>query len=186
MIIGFPIYSIINNYTDKLLTLLKITYGQDVLDLVGTVIRKWYPEEDQPAHSDCEAIFSYIDGKSTMTPINNFSSIFIEYAALLYLNDDYEGGEIFFPDYNLKIKPKKNELIFFPGTYYYMHGVRKLLSGNRFVMQNFLTTPKLRYIWDQFVINEDPITFVDRTVEYASNNKSVFNRSNIPKEYKKN
>lgn len=118
-----------------------------------------------------------------MTPINNFSSIFIEYAVLLYLNEDYQGGEIYFPEYGLEIKPEKNELIFFPGTEYYLHGVKEVVSGHRLVMQNFLTTPKLQYIWNKFVMNDNPINFVDRPLEYAANNKTTFDRYNIPKQF---
>lgn len=55
-------------------------------------------------------------------------------ACLVYLNDDYEGGEIFFPRYNLTIKPKAGTLITFPGSLYYIHGVKKITNGNRFTI----------------------------------------------------
>ncbi len=40
----------------------------------------------------------------------------IPISALVYINDDYIGGEIGFPDYDIKIKPKKNDLIVFCGS----------------------------------------------------------------------
>jgi hypothetical protein len=44
-------------------------------------------------------------------------------AAIYYLNDDYEGGEINFMDFNLKIKPKANSFIIFPSNADYWHEV---------------------------------------------------------------
>jgi len=35
----------------------------------------------------------------------------IPISALVYINDDYIGGEIGFPDYDIKIKPKKKDLL---------------------------------------------------------------------------
>jgi Rps23 Pro-64 3,4-dihydroxylase Tpa1-like proline 4-hydroxylase len=53
-------------------------------------------------------------------------------ASVYYINDDYEGGEIVFPDYNLNIKPKANSLIVFPGNENYMHKVTKIVDKNRY------------------------------------------------------
>ena len=53
-------------------------------------------------------------------------------ASVLYLNDDYEGGEIHFPQHNLSIKPKRGDLLIFPGNQYYSHEVKEILSGERF------------------------------------------------------
>ncbi len=54
---------------------------------------------------------------------------------MYYLNDDYDGGEIVFPDYGLKIKPKPNSLIMFPGNENYLHGVLEVLKGFRHTFQ---------------------------------------------------
>jgi hypothetical protein len=44
-------------------------------------------------------------------------------AAIYYINDDYEGGEINFMDHNLKIKPKANSFVTFPSNADYWHEV---------------------------------------------------------------
>lgn len=49
---------------------------------------------------------------------------------LLYLNDDFGGGEIFFPENGLTYKPKKYSAIIFPGSY--KHGVTPILGGTRY------------------------------------------------------
>ena len=58
---------------------------------------------------------------------------FIEYSTVIYLNDDYEGGEIYFPKQNFEHRPKSLSAIFFPGNKYeYLHGVKEITKGNRF------------------------------------------------------
>lgn len=58
-------------------------------------------------------------------------------SGMIYLNDDYEGGELYFPDWGISIKPKPGMFVSFPGSKYYMHGVKKVTSGKRFVMSTW-------------------------------------------------
>lgn len=53
-------------------------------------------------------------------------------ASVYYINDDYEGGEINFPNHGLMIKPKANSLIFFPGNEEYEHQVFTVVDKNRY------------------------------------------------------
>ena len=55
-------------------------------------------------------------------------------ASLIYLNDDYEGGEIYFPTHNFSLKPKTGDLIMFPGNMHYAHGVKAITSGSRYTI----------------------------------------------------
>ena len=55
-----------------------------------------------------------------------------DFAALYYINDDYEGGEINFMDHNLKIKPKANSLITFPSNSDYWHEVLENTGTERY------------------------------------------------------
>jgi predicted 2-oxoglutarate/Fe(II)-dependent dioxygenase YbiX len=49
-----------------------------------------------------------------------------------FLNDNYEGGEIEFDHFNLKIKPKENQAVFFPSNYVYSHKVHPVTEGIRY------------------------------------------------------
>lgn len=51
-----------------------------------------------------------------------------------YLNDNYEGGEIEFARFGLKIKPVANQAIFFPSNYVYNHTVHPVTSGLRYAV----------------------------------------------------
>ena len=53
-------------------------------------------------------------------------------ASIYYINDDYLGGELCFPEFGINIKPKPNSLIFFPGNENYLHEVKKVLKGDRY------------------------------------------------------
>jgi len=55
-------------------------------------------------------------------------------STLYYPNDDYEGGEIEFPRFNLSIKPKKDEVIVFPASYAYDHLVLPITNGTRYLI----------------------------------------------------
>jgi hypothetical protein len=59
-------------------------------------------------------------------------------AVIIYLNDDYDGGELYFTQHNLKVKPKAGTLVTFPGTDEYLHGVANVLPGKtRYVISTF-------------------------------------------------
>jgi hypothetical protein len=51
------------------------------------------------------------------------------YSGLLFLSDEYEGGELTFPEFGVKIKPNSGDLILFRGKH--KHGVRPVTSGIR-------------------------------------------------------
>ena len=67
----------------------------------------------------------------------------IEYAANIYLNDDYEGGELIFTKLRHSIKPKAGQLIMFPSGIEYSHEVSQISNGDRYSVVAFLTTEKL-------------------------------------------
>lgn len=59
-------------------------------------------------------------------------------STVYYINDDYTGGEIFFPKFDLLYKPKANELLVFPSTFVYMHSVNAVESGTRYAVVSWL------------------------------------------------
>lgn len=57
-----------------------------------------------------------------------------------YINDNYGGGDLeFFIDGKLiNHKPQAGDLVVFPSTDPYFHGVKKITSGNKFFVRNFV------------------------------------------------
>jgi hypothetical protein len=59
-------------------------------------------------------------------------------SAVGYINDDYEGGELFFDKLNLKIKPKAGDLYLYPSTYLYSHASLPITHGTKYAIVTFL------------------------------------------------
>jgi hypothetical protein len=92
--------------------------AQEIFDKVGgvqlngfLVVHRQYEGADLKAHYD------------------QYSDKLIEYAAILYINDDYTKGELFFPRLDLQIRPEPGTLMIFPGTEEYEHGVHPVGPG---------------------------------------------------------
>jgi hypothetical protein len=56
---------------------------------------------------------------------------------LLYLNDNYSGGELYFPQHKIKIKPEPGMLVSFPGNWFNRHGILPA-SDFRYAINIFL------------------------------------------------
>ena len=67
-----------------------------------------------------------------------------DFSALLYLNEDYDGGEIEFTQYDLKLKPKPGTFIFFKGDMNTRHLVHEVKSGERINLVTFFWESEYR------------------------------------------
>jgi hypothetical protein len=93
----------------------------DTLQLV-----RWMPGHDQHPHADAEEA----DGSIHLYPWRAFASI-------IYLNNDFEGGQIYFPRLGLEPPITPGMMAFFPGTLDYLHGVRPITAGIRYTIASF-------------------------------------------------
>jgi hypothetical protein len=60
------------------------------------------------------------------------------FTSIIYLNDDYQGGELYFPQHNsFQIKPKKGTMLIFSGTIDNMHGIKEVTGGTRYTHVTF-------------------------------------------------
>lgn len=55
-------------------------------------------------------------------------------SAVMYLNDDYEGGELWFPRFGLELKPKQGDIVIFPSTFIYEHASQEMISGTKYAV----------------------------------------------------
>jgi hypothetical protein len=95
-------------------------------------IVRWLPGQRQQPHADKELH----EGEGRGKP-NDFP--YYDIAGLFYINDDYEGGELYFPNQEIQFKPKAGAAYFFPGDMNYIHGVTEIKSGIRYVCPFFWT-----------------------------------------------
>ena len=78
------------------------------------------------------------------------------FASMLYLSDDFQGGELYFPlQDNFEIKPKIGMLAMFSGDFNHLHGVRQITNGTRYVQSTFWSKDltSLQQIFDNFNAN---------------------------------
>jgi hypothetical protein len=61
----------------------------------------------------------------------------VTHGFVIYLNDDFDGGEVYYPTLGISIKPIKNSLVIHPGTIEYLHGVTDVTNGVRFNLAFF-------------------------------------------------
>ena len=59
-------------------------------------------------------------------------------SAILYLNDDYENGELEFVHFNEKYKPKAGTLIIFPSNYAYAHIAHSVTKGTKYAIVTWI------------------------------------------------
>lgn len=53
---------------------------------------------------------------------------------LIYLNDEYEGGQLVFPNQHITLNPKPGMLVAFPSSHHFMHGVTPITKGTRYAI----------------------------------------------------
>jgi len=117
-------------YNDRVMSIL-VKYGKIAngihKDLNGFInpihVYKSFGSQWHPGMSG----YPHADAQGTET--------FIEWSTVVYLNDDFEGGHIYFPNQGYEYKPKKFSAVFFPsaGTEN-VHGITEVNSGLRFTL----------------------------------------------------
>jgi len=56
------------------------------------------------------------------------------FSCVLYLNDVSEGGETYFNNFDIAVKPVAGRILFFPSEYSYTHEARMPKNGDKFVI----------------------------------------------------
>lgn len=96
--------------------------------------QKWDVGGFASPHSDN----SDFQGKPNSFQIN-------KYVGILYLNGDYEGGELYFTEHDISIKPNAYSFISFPGGVENIHGVSEITNGTRYTMVSFWDFKESQY-----------------------------------------
>lgn len=109
-------------------------FGVDAMPTSPALVR-WLPGMLQQPHADKELHIGNDKGKPNDFP-------YYDLAGLFYINDDYEGGELYFPNQGIQFKPKRGAAYFFPGDLNYIHGVTEIKSGIRYTCPFFWTIVK--------------------------------------------
>lgn len=99
---------------------------EEKLSKISFHSQKWEPGAFAPLHSD-NSNNEGLMGAFTRS----------RYAAFLYLNDNFEGGELSFPEHNLEFTPQTGMLAAFHGGHKNMHEVKVVKKNNRYTIGSF-------------------------------------------------
>ena len=121
-----PESEIIKNVLLKVLDKVKKDFKNNNLFITSYMISSYEPGYSMGVHLDTE------DSREC----NKISMV-------LYLNNNFEGGDIIFPMINFRHSPKAKELVcFLSEPRENVHGVEVIESGKRYVMPIFITDKK--------------------------------------------
>lgn len=130
--INIEVFNIVDKYIQKMKVYLEGSFNVQ-LSTRPPVIIKWRPGMEQRPHADKQMN----DGRPNPFPTYDINS-------LIYYNDDFEGGELYYPEYDLIIKPQPGLGVAHPGDINYLHGVKPVISGERYTTPSFYTITELR------------------------------------------
>lgn len=102
--------------TERYLTARNLDKDRYNLNLDQVTIKAWNQGQSMGPHFDGQ------DGNKDLA-----------FSLVTYINDDYEGGEISFPNHNVTVKPKAGSLIMFPSQQPFIHEVKPIISGTRYM-----------------------------------------------------
>jgi predicted 2-oxoglutarate/Fe(II)-dependent dioxygenase YbiX len=121
--IDSDLYYINNQIRSAILTASKDyskTYNIDLGYLTPISISKYSTGKEMGPHID-----SYGDERSPVLSV------------VLYLNDNYEGGELNFPQQDVRIKPSAGSIVVFPSIAPYYHQSKIVNSGIKYMSPGF-------------------------------------------------
>jgi hypothetical protein len=108
--------------------------------------------QDVPVHVDVVNWENAIREHEIEKEIDTITKHFSIYGYIIYLNDNYEGGEIFYPEFNFSYKPKPGDLLVHDVNV--PHGVKRILKGKRVsvagtIGKDFYFNPKVYSMADE-------------------------------------
>ena len=108
-------------FRDTLVVTIKNNKLQNKLNMMA--------QEFNGSETDWYQIVEWPKNSSQLLHVDDFYN-HTTLSSVLYLNDDYEGGETFFKDGTI-VKPKRGRILVFDGLKYY-HGVKQVTKGTRY------------------------------------------------------
>lgn len=123
------------NFVDKNLALSNFDFARTLLHRC----EKIFDLEENCTVTGFLAYQRLYEGSNLVSHFDQYSDKLVKYAAVLYLNNDYTEGQLFFPNFNKTFVPDPGSLVIFPGTREYEHGVHTVGPGPvRYVIPAFI------------------------------------------------
>lgn len=126
------IHALVDKYIDKMQGVLEQKFNVSLYKRPPVLIR-WLEGNEQQPHADKQLN----DGTPNPFPTYDINSI-------IYWNDNFDGGDFYYPEFDINLPIKAGMAVAHPGDVHYLHGVRPMISGERWTTPSFYTITELR------------------------------------------
>lgn len=117
---------------------LPLEHTQTVLsEIIEPIVYSYAKKNNIEISTKSYQVVRYTEGQFFVDHTDTTEEFPRKISTLLYLNDDYLGGEIVFTKLGLSIKPEKNTLMIFPSSSDFSHSAEPVLSGTKYVVVGF-------------------------------------------------
>jgi predicted 2-oxoglutarate/Fe(II)-dependent dioxygenase YbiX len=93
---------------------------------------------EESLHHEPYNLLKYKPGQQYKTHYDGSTGMGRAVSAICYLNDNYKGGEIEFPEFKIKIKPEPGMLLLFPSNFAYKHTAYPITDGVKYALVTWL------------------------------------------------
>jgi predicted 2-oxoglutarate/Fe(II)-dependent dioxygenase YbiX len=104
-----PVLSASNHYADK--------HAIDIGTMAPLSLSRYFEGKTMGSHTES-------DERPTISVV-------------MYLNDNYEGGELYFREQGVTIKAKSGDIVIFPSKTPFFHESRPIISGTKYICPGF-------------------------------------------------
>lgn len=118
------------NIYKRIQDFIKKEYNLEKIEADEMSIVRWFPGTEQPPHCD----------DMSNTDIQGFSHR--NFGVIVYLNDDYQGGQTYYPQHSFYVEPKQGKIAVHPGDSDHLHGVTKIEKNIRYTIASFWSKDK--------------------------------------------
>lgn len=125
--LDLSIYNLIDKYIEKMQRLLESKFTVSLFKRSPVLVR-WLPGTEQQPHADKQLN----DGTPNPFPTYDINSI-------IYWNDEFDGGQFYYPEFDIELKIEAGMAVAHPGDVHYLHGVKRIISGERWTTPSFYT-----------------------------------------------
>jgi len=139
------VHPLLGKYMSKLKTIISYEAGHQLVPIFDFCRMETPVGGSCPGHTDSEG--HGITGTVFMpeySPLHVYEPNLIDMSANIYVNNDFVGGQLYFEQYDLTVNHTPGQLVWFPGSNEYMHGVHEIKSGSpRWNIITHFARPKL-------------------------------------------
>lgn len=130
-------YEVTQGWDDKILNIAQYPITRILQDRIQQLLSK---ADDTLQLGGMSTLQRMQEGVELKSHVDQDTDPSVRYATILYINDDYTDGELFFDNFDVTLRPKPGSLLVFPGNPEHKHGVKHVGPGPiRQVIVGFIT-----------------------------------------------